>query len=85
MAGLLSNRIEDKNQIFVIDPSGGEASVNQIETAISNFAWSDDGKTIATLPTNRQPSLEGSRSTGDYDVVRQVTVMRTFGRWTWWR
>src|SRR5713101_245373 len=44
----LSNRIEDKNQIFVINPLGGEAQpLTKSETAISNFAWSEDGKTIA--------------------------------------
>ena len=44
----LSNRQEDKNQIFVINPAGGEAQqLTKSETAISNFAWSEDGKTLA--------------------------------------
>ena len=34
----LSNRLEDRNQIFVIDPSGGEAQqLTKSETAIGNF------------------------------------------------
>ena len=33
-----SNRIEDKNQIFVINPAGGEAvQLTKSETAVSNF------------------------------------------------
>src|SRR6266403_38307 len=38
----LSNRQEDKNQIFVINPAGGEAQpLTKSETAITNFAWSE--------------------------------------------
>ena len=69
----LSNRIEDKNQIFVIDPTGGEAQqLTKSETAISNFAWAEDGKTIAytaTEPTS-QPLKDRKDYYGDYDVVR---------------
>jgi dipeptidyl aminopeptidase/acylaminoacyl peptidase len=70
----LSNRIEDKNQIFVIDPSGGEAQqLTKSETAIGNFAWSEDGKAIAytaTEPT-AQPLKDRKDYYGDYDVVRE--------------
>jgi len=70
----LSNRIEDKNQIFVIDPSGGESQqLTKSETAISNFAWSEDGKTIAytaTEPT-AQPLKDRKEYYGDYDVVHE--------------
>jgi dipeptidyl aminopeptidase/acylaminoacyl peptidase len=68
----LSNRIEDKNQIFLIDPTGGEAQqLTKSETAINNFAWSEDGKTIAysaTEPTT-QPLKDRKEYYGDYDVV----------------
>src|SRR5260370_31792332 len=48
----LSNRLEDKNQIFLINPNGGEAQqLTKSETAINNFAWSEDGKTIAYTAT----------------------------------
>src|SRR5260370_3628010 len=44
----LSNRVDDKNQIFLISPNGGEAQqLTKSETAINNFAWSEDGKAIA--------------------------------------
>ena len=70
----LSNRVEDKNQIFVIDPSGGESQqLTKSETAISNFAWSEDGKSIAytaTEPT-AQPLKDRKDYYGDYDVVHE--------------
>src|SRR5216683_4916073 len=44
----LSNRQDDKNQIFLINPLGGEAQqLTKSETAIGSFAWSEDGKTLA--------------------------------------
>ncbi|HEY8203462.1 MAG TPA: prolyl oligopeptidase family serine peptidase, partial [Pyrinomonadaceae bacterium] len=70
----LSNRIEDKNQIFLISPEGGEAQqLTKSETAINSFAWSEDGKTIAytaTEPT-AQPLKDRKEYYGDYDVVRE--------------
>src|SRR5204863_5974402 len=70
----LSNRVEDKNQIFVIDPGGGEAQqLTKSETAIGNFAWSDDGKTIAYIANEppAQPLKDRKEYYGDYEVVRQ--------------
>jgi dipeptidyl aminopeptidase/acylaminoacyl peptidase len=69
----LSNRQEDKNQIFLISPLGGEAAqLTKSETAISNFAWSNDGKTIAYTATEPVPQAMKDRKEylGDYDVVR---------------
>ena len=69
----LSNRVEDKNQIFLINPSGGESrQLTKSETAINNFAWSEDGKTIAytaTEPTAK-PLKDRKEYYGDFDVVR---------------
>ena len=70
----LSNRQDDKNQIFVINPAGGEAQqLTRSETAINNFAWSEDGKTIAYTATEAQPQTLKNRKDylGDYDVVRE--------------
>ena len=70
----LSNRIEDKNQIFVIDPSGGEAQpLTKSENPINNFAWSEDGKSIAYTATEpaAQPLKDRKDYYGDYDVVRE--------------
>src|SRR5437764_4338364 len=70
----LSNRLEEKNQIFEINPTGGEAQqLTKSETAISNFAWSEDGRVIAytaTEPT-AQPLKDRKDYYGDYDVVRE--------------
>ncbi len=69
-----SNRIEDKNQIFVINPAGGEAvQLTKSETAISNFAWSEDGRSIAYTATEPVPQLSKDRKDylGDYEVVRR--------------
>src|SRR6476620_4321441 len=69
-----SNRIEDKNQIFVINPAGGEAvQLTKSETAISNFAWSEDGRNIAYTATEPVPQISKDRKDylGDYEVVRK--------------
>src|SRR3989441_2857597 len=70
----LSNRGEDKNQIFLINPLGGEAQqLTKSETAINNFALSEDGKTIAYTATEPppQPLKDRKEYFGDYDVVRE--------------
>ncbi|MFN2512529.1 MAG: prolyl oligopeptidase family serine peptidase [Pyrinomonadaceae bacterium] len=70
----LSNRLEDKNQIFVINPLGGEAmQLTKSETAVSNYSWSDDGKTILYAATEAVPQLSKDRKEymGDYEVVRK--------------
>src|SRR6266850_7465147 len=57
-----SNRLEDKNQIFAINPAGGEAvQLTKSETAIGNFAWSEDGKWIAYLATEPAPPVSKER------------------------
>src|SRR6185436_18599189 len=69
----LSNRIEDKNQIFVIDPVGGEAQqLTKSESAVGSFLWSEDGRTIAfsATPGTAQPLKDRKDYYGDYDVVR---------------
>src|SRR5690349_2926496 len=42
----------DKNQLYVIDPLGGEAEgLTTLEDGVSNFEWSPDGRTIAYTAT----------------------------------
>ena len=72
--GFTSNRLEDKNQIFVINPAGGEAvQLTKSETAINNFAWSEDGRSIAYTATEPVPQDSKDRKDylGDYEVVRK--------------
>ncbi len=69
-----SNRLEDKNQIFMINAAGGEAvQLTKSETAISNFAWSEDGRSIAYTATEPAPQVSKDRKDylGDYEVVRK--------------
>jgi dipeptidyl aminopeptidase/acylaminoacyl peptidase len=70
----LSNRVEDKNQIFALNPLGGEAmQLTKSETSIGNYAWADDGKTIAYLATEPAPPVSKERKEymGDFEVVRR--------------
>jgi dipeptidyl aminopeptidase/acylaminoacyl peptidase len=70
----LSNRVEDKNQIFAINPLGGESiQLTKSETAINNFAWSEDGKSIAYLAAEPAPPVSKERKDyfGDFEVVRK--------------
>ena len=69
-----SNRLEDKNQIFAINPTGGEAvQLTKSETAITNFAWSDDSRNIAYTATEPVPQVSKDHKDylGDYKVVRK--------------
>jgi len=70
----LSNRVEDKNQVFAINPLGGGAiQIKKSETAINNYAWSEDGKTIAYLASEPAPPVSKERKEylGDFEVVRR--------------
>jgi len=70
----LSNRVEDKNQIFAINPLGGEAvQLTKSETAINNFSWSEDGKWIAYLASEPTPPVSKQRKDymGDFEVIRR--------------
>ncbi len=70
----LSNRLEDKNQIFAINPFGGEAvQLTKSETTISNYSWSEDGQTILYAATEAVPQISKDRKEymGDYEVVRK--------------
>jgi dipeptidyl aminopeptidase/acylaminoacyl peptidase len=70
----LSNRIEDKNQIFAINPLGGEAvQLTKSETAINSFSWSEDGRVIAYLASEPVPQVSKDRKDymGDFEVVRK--------------
>ncbi|HEY7911789.1 MAG TPA: DPP IV N-terminal domain-containing protein, partial [Blastocatellia bacterium] len=69
-----SNRVGDKNQIFVISPEGGEAiQLTKVETNVGGYAWSRDGKTIAFTATEAvpQPLKDRKEHMGDFEVVRK--------------
>ncbi len=69
-----SNRIGDKNQIFVINPEGGEAvQLTKAETSVGGYIWSKDGKQIAFSASDAPPQASKDRKEqlGDYEVVRK--------------
>ena len=69
----LSTR-DDKSQIYVIHPQGGEAKVlTKFETGVSYFDFSPNGKSIvfaATVPDSKA-FKEREEKYSDYEVVQQ--------------
>ncbi len=68
-----SNRIESKNQIFLIRPDGGESQqLSKSENGVNTFAWSLDGKKIAysSSDTNEKEAKARKEYLGDFEVVR---------------
>jgi dipeptidyl aminopeptidase/acylaminoacyl peptidase len=52
---------EERPQLFVLDPSGGEAErLTESKTAVSGFAWSPDGAHVAFVAA-RAPSADEER------------------------
>ncbi|MGH9937582.1 MAG: TolB family protein, partial [Blastocatellia bacterium] len=69
-----SNRIGDKNQIFAIQPDGGEAAqLTKAENGVNNFAWSADAKSIAftASDSDQKAAKERKEHLGDFEVVRK--------------
>ncbi len=68
-----SARTGDKAQLFVIRPDGGEARpLTDAETAVSQFAWAPDGRTIAFLAPEPESDARKTRKErlGDFEIVR---------------
>jgi dipeptidyl aminopeptidase/acylaminoacyl peptidase len=62
---------DEKRQIYVIDPRGGEArKVTSIEEGVGNFAWSPDGKTFVFTATDPATERDKEREKlyGEFDV-----------------
>src|SRR5215467_591662 len=69
-----SNRIGDKNQIFVIPPDGGEAvQLTKSENGVNGFAWSEDGKSIGFTASDADSKAAKERQDylGGFEIVRK--------------
>jgi len=69
-----SAREGNKNQIFAIQPDGGEAlQFTASETAVGDFAWSPDGRfiTFEASEPDAQQKKDRKERLGDFEVVRR--------------
>ena len=65
---------DDKRQIYLIDPRGGEArKLTSVEEGVGSFAWSPDGKSIALTSTDPKTDADKEREKtfGEFDVDRR--------------
>jgi dipeptidyl aminopeptidase/acylaminoacyl peptidase len=63
---------DDKRQVYVIDPRGGEArKLTSVEDGIGGFAWAPDGKAIAYTATDPKTDADKAREKafGEFDVI----------------
>jgi dipeptidyl aminopeptidase/acylaminoacyl peptidase len=62
----------DKRQIYLIDPTGGEAQpLTAVETGVARFKWSPDGRSIAYAAAEPKPEAlkERDKKYGEFTLV----------------
>ena len=66
----LSNRVEDKDQVFVMRLMGGEPEkISEAKTGVSSFKWSPDGVHIAYLMKDPETKEEEKMKKEKNDVI----------------
>ena len=66
----LSNRVEDKDQVFVMRLMGGEPEkITEAKTGVSSFKWSPDGVRIAYLMKDAETKEEEKMKKEKNDVI----------------
>ncbi|MCU0368908.1 MAG: hypothetical protein MUF39_08765, partial [Cyclobacteriaceae bacterium] len=66
----LSNRVDNKNQIFVVRLMGGEAEqITNVKSGISSFKWSPDGSRLAYLMKDPETKEEEKMKKEKTDVI----------------
>jgi Tol biopolymer transport system component len=66
----LTNRMGDKNQVFIMRLMGGEAEqVTDVKTGVASFKWSPDGKRIAYLMKDPDTAEEEKMKKEKNDVI----------------
>jgi len=81
--GQIAETKADTMQLYVIDPTGGEArQVTKLEDGVSGFEWAPDSKHIAFTTKDEESKAEKDRKEryGDYTVV--YTDERMTHLWT---
>jgi len=71
--GFLSNRVDKKQQVFVLDRRGGEAiQLTEVEQGVQAFEWSPDGKRLVLVVEDPKPKKKDAEEGGAESDEKEV-------------